>query len=111
MSHNLLKCHKKAQKIADPMESDEFKDLALSLRLEEFIGRKRAALDVPAHQYAELKEFLSADLFSVLKEDNSTDLNSLDFDFETNNSNSLLEKLGIDENGTLVDSGREEDHE
>lgn len=96
-----MSLYQTAQKIADPLDyPDQFEDLTLCQSLEEFIKKKRETLkDVPAHQYSELKEFLSTDLFKVLKEDKNADLNSIGFDFEVLPENPLFEKLNINEQG------------
>lgn len=63
--------------------------------MEKIARKRRAELDVPAHQYNELKEFLSADLFTVLKENKDMDLELIDSDFEVVAENPLIEKLGL----------------
>jgi len=56
---------------------EQFQDLELCKKLEEFIYPQREGASVPAHQYVEYNELLSQDLFSSLKENPEADLSEV----------------------------------
>ena len=80
-----------AQKIANPFDyPEQFEDLELCKKIEEFIYPKRQGAFVPAHQYAEYNELLSQDLFALLKENPDADLNEINIIPEIQEENPLL---------------------
>ena len=96
---NLIKFWK-AQKIADPLEYDQFDDLAICQKIEEFIYSNRKNVSVPAHQFNEYNELLSQDFFALLKNDPSINLQTLSIIPEIQAVNPLIEKFqSIDING------------
>lgn len=89
---DLQKSHPVAsQKIANPLDyPEQFEDLELCMKIEEFIYPKRKAASVPAHQYLEYNELLSQDLFTLLKENPEADLSEVKIIPEIQEENPLL---------------------
>jgi len=90
--NDLQKSHPVAsQKIANPMDyPEQFEDLEICKKIEEFIYEKRGEADVPAHQFLEYNELLSQDLFSALKADPEADLSELKIIPDLQEENPLL---------------------
>jgi coatomer subunit beta' len=93
---DLQKSHPVAsQKIANPLEyPEQFQDLELCKKLEEFIYPQREGASVPAHQYVEYNELLSQDLFSSLKENPEADLSEVRIVPDLVEENPLLSGAG-----------------
>jgi len=84
-----------AQKIADPLEyPEQFEDLVLATKIEEFIYPLKANAKVPAHQYAEYNDLLSQDLFQIVKENPDVDLSQLELIPKIQPTNPLLANMG-----------------
>jgi len=73
---------------------EQFQDLELCKKLEEFIYPQREGASVPAHQYVEYNELLSQDLFSSLKENPEADLSEVRLVPDIVEENPLLSGAG-----------------
>jgi len=102
---DLAKSHPIAsQKIADPMEHlDQFEDLILCQKLEEFIYPARKNVSVPAHQFNDYNALLSQDFFSMIKENPDLDLKTLEIVPPIQKRNSQLELLQNEEEEITTD--------
>eukprot|EP01015_Nassula_variabilis_P027077 TRINITY_DN5486_c0_g1_i20.p1 TRINITY_DN5486_c0_g1~~TRINITY_DN5486_c0_g1_i20.p1 ORF type:complete len:329 (+),score=83.77 TRINITY_DN5486_c0_g1_i20:67-1053(+) len=95
-----------AQKIADPLDyPDEFSDLVMAAKVEQFIRGQRNSVDVPAHQYVEYNELLTQDFFKVLQEDPDQDLSQYSVIPEIKKQNPIFDLLKQHEQ-----QGNEEEH-